>query len=258
MPRAEAAARQALALDDSLAEAHASLAWSLFIYDFDHVAAEKEFKRAIQLDPQYAPAHQWYSFLLTSRGRFQEALVEGHTAQENDPASISVRRSLGYCYLYARKYDQARYHLDRAIAMNPTAEESFRILGLILALQGEYAEAERVLREGLALAGAGTTFTKVTLAYALACGGDKSFASQVRDELIEKRKHDYVSPAELAILHIALDDHAAAIDWCEIAVDERRGWTAYLAVHPMLDSVREEPRFVKLLGRLGQSGIRPA
>jgi eukaryotic-like serine/threonine-protein kinase len=251
-------ARKAMELDDTLAEAHASLAWSLFIYDWDHVAAEKEFKRAIQLDPQYATAHQWYGFLLASRGRFQESLVEEHTAQENDPASVSVRRSLGYCYLYARRFEQGRYHLDRAIAMNPVAEENYRIQGLILTLLGEYSEAERVLREGVTFASSGTTFTKVTLAYALACGGDKTFAKQVTGELLDKRKHDYVSPVELAMLHIALDDRQKALDWCEAAVEERRGWVGYLAVHPLVDSLRNEPRFGELLRKLGLAEIRAA
>jgi eukaryotic-like serine/threonine-protein kinase len=251
-------ARKAMELDDTLAEAHASLAWSLFIYDWDHIAAEKEFKRAIQLDPQYATAHQWYGFLLASRGRFQESLVEEHTAQENDPASVSVRRSLGYCYLYARRFEQGRYHLDRAIAMNPVSEENYRIQGLILTLLGDYSEAERVLREGLTFASAGTTFTKVTLAYALACGGDKSMASKLTKELLDKRKHDYVSPVELAMLHIALDDHQTALDWCEAAVEERRGWVGYLAVHPLVDSLRNEPRFAELLRKLGLADIRVA
>jgi serine/threonine-protein kinase len=253
--KAKAYARKAVELDDSLAEAHASLAWSLFIYDWNWQAAEKEFNRAIQLDPQYATTHQWYAFLLASRGRFEEALVEAHTAQENDPASISVRRSLGYCYLYARKFDQGRYHLDRAVAMNPTAEESYRILGLLMAFLGDYAEAERVLREALELARPETTYSKVTLAYAMALGGDKSYAADVRDELIEKKKTDYVSPVELAIVSVAIDDYEAAIDWCERAVEERRGWVAYLAVHPVVDPLRGRPRFEALIRKLGLEGI---
>ena len=138
-------ARKAIELDDTLAEAHASLAWSLFIYDWDWDGAAREFSRAVELDPRYATAHQWYAFLLASQMKFDEALLEAHTAQENDPTSVSVRRSLGYTYLYARKYQQARYHLDRAIAMNPTAEETFRIQGLILTLDKQYVAAERLL-----------------------------------------------------------------------------------------------------------------
>jgi serine/threonine-protein kinase len=243
-------ARKAIALDDSLAEAHASLAWSLFVYDWRWEEAAKEFRRAIELDPQYAPAHQWYAFLLASQGKFDEALIEGHTAQENDPSSVSVRRSLGYCYLYARKFEQAHYHLDRAIAMNPTAEESYRIQGLILTLQGQFAAAETMLHEALALAPAGSTYTKATLGYALGVAGDSSFARQVAAELEEKVKSEYVSPVELAIVYIALGDKEKALDWTERAIDERRGWAAYLRVHPIVDPLRSEPRFEALIKRM--------
>ncbi len=249
-------ALKAIALDDTLAEAHASLAWSLFIYDWDSDAAVREFQRAIELDSRYAAAHQWYAFLLASQGKFDEALLEAHTAQENDPASVSVRRSLGYCYLYARRFEQARYHLSRGIAMNPTAEESYRIQGLLLTMLGEYAEAERVLREALELASPGSTYTKATLAYSLARGGNKTLALQVRDELLAKRKHDYVSPVELATVGIGLGEFEQAIDWCERAVDERRGWVMYLGVHPVVDPLRQHPRFQTLVRKMGLESIR--
>src|SRR2546429_5006803 len=228
-------ARKAIELDESLAEAHASLAWSLFIYDWRWDEAAREFRRAIELDPQYAPAHQWYAFMLASRGELDEALIEAHTAQENDPGSVSVRRSLGYCYLYARKFDQARYHLDRAIAMNPTAEESYRIQGLILTFQQQFAAAERVLGEALALAPEYGTYTKVTLGYSLAAAGDFSYAREGAVHLEEKIKTEYVSAVELAIGYIALGEKEKALDWMERAVDQRRGWAAYLRVHPVVD-----------------------
>jgi serine/threonine protein kinase/lipoprotein NlpI len=248
--KAKFSARKAIALDESLAEAHASLAWSLFIYDWDWDNAAREFRRAIELDPRYAAAHQWYAFMLASQGKFDEALLEAHTAQENDPASVSVRRSLGYCYLYARKYEQARYHLDRAIAMNPTAEESYRIQGLILTFEKHFPAAERVLREALALAPECGTYTRVTLGYSLAAAGDPSYARQVAAELEEKIKTDYVSPVELAIIYIALGEKEKALDWTDRAIDERRGWAAYLRVHPIVDPLRAEPRFAALVERM--------
>ena len=244
-------ARKAIELDDSLAEAHASLAWSLFIYDWDWERAAAEFRRAIELDPQYATAHQWYAFMLASEGRFEEALIEAHTAQENDPASVSVRRSLGYVYLYAKKYTQAQYHLDRAIAMNPTAEETYRIQGLILTLQKKYPEAEAVLREALALAPECASYTKVTLAYSMAAAGNKSYAERLAGELSEKMKSEYVSPVELVMVYIALGDNQTALDWTERAMEERRGWVAYLGVHPVVDPLREEPRFNALVKKMG-------
>ena len=248
--RAKFYARKAIELDDTLAEAYASLAWSLFIYDWDWDGAARAFRRAIELDPRYATAHQWYAFLLASQGNFEEALLEAHTAQENDPASVSVRRSLGYTYFYARKYEQARYHLDRAIAMNPTAEETYRIQGLILAVANQHEASERVLREAMSLAPVGGTSTKATLGYSLARAGDPSYARQVAAELEEKVKIDYVSPVELAMVHIALGNTERALDWAEAGIPERRGWLAYLKVHPVVDPLRGHPRFEALVSKM--------
>ena len=248
--KAKMYARKAIELDDTLAEAHASLAWSSFIYDWSWDGAAKEFRRAIELDPHYAPAHQWYAFMLASQGKFDEALLEAHTAQENDPSSVSVRRSLGYAYFYARKYEQAHYHLDRAIAMNPTQEESFRIQGLVLTFQKDYAAAERVLREALALAPECGSSTKAILAFCLSANGDASYARLIAAELEERLKSEYVSPVEQAIVSMALGDKQKALDWTERAVEERRGWVAYLRVHPIMDSLRGEPRFDALVQRM--------
>jgi serine/threonine-protein kinase len=247
--RAKEYALKALELDDSLAEAHASLAWALFIYDWDWEGAAREFLRAIELDGRYATAHQWYAFMLASQQRLDEALVEAHTSQELDPASVSIRRSLGYTYLYARRYEQARYHETRAIAMNPAGEESYRVLGLALSLSDQHEEAERVLREATTIAGAGT-YTKVTLAYALARNGKREYGEALAVELAEKRENDYISPVELATLHIALGNTETALDWMQQAYEERRGWMAYLKVHPILDPVRDHPRFQALVAKM--------
>jgi tetratricopeptide (TPR) repeat protein len=163
---------------------------------------------------------------------------------------VSVRRSLGYCYLYARKYEQAHYHLDRAIAMNPNAEESYRIQGLILTFQKQFPAAEGALREAMALAPPSGNYTKVTLGYSLAAAGDPSYAVQVAAELEEKIKSEYVSPVELAIVHMAIGNKEKALDWVDRAIDERRGWAAYLRVHPVVDPLRSEPRFAELVNRM--------
>jgi eukaryotic-like serine/threonine-protein kinase len=248
--RAKFYARKALELDEGVAEAHASLAWSLFIYDWDWNAAAAEFRRSLELDPRYATAHQWYAFLLASQGRFEEALIEAHTAQELDSGSVSVRRTLGYVYFYARRFEQAKYHLHRAIEMNPVAEESYRVLGLILTFTNEHAEAERVLREALDLPGA-ATYTRATLGFALARAGNRSVAEEILHDLEAKRAHDYVSPVELVTVHISLGNNDHAIDWMEKAYEERRGWMAYLNVHPVVDPLRNEPRFKVLVRKMG-------
>ncbi len=251
--RAKAYARKALELDEGLAEAHASLAWSLFIYDWDWVAAEREYLRAIAIDPRYAPSHQWYAFLLASQGKTQEALVEGHTAQELDPASISARRGLAWLYYYARRFERARYHLGRAIEMNPTAEESYRVLGLSLAVEGEHAESIRVLREAAAMSGAGS-YTMSTLGYALAKGGQREEAESILVQLHARREHSYVSPVAFSTMYLGLGDHDAALAWSERAFGERRGWLAYLNVNPIFDDVRDDARFQALVRRMRLSG----
>lgn len=243
-------ALKALELDDSLAEAHASLAWTLFIYDWNWSEAGREFRRSIELDSRYATAHQWYAFLLASENRLDEALIEAHTAQELDPASVSIRRALGYTYLYARRYEQARYHLTRAVAMNPEAEESYRVLGLALTFNKQFEDAESALREAAAIPGAGT-YTRVTLAYSLLRVGKGEYAETLLKELEEKRASDYVSPVELATIHIGLGNNQLALDWIDRAYEERRGWMAYLKVHPIVDPLRAEPRFRELVAKMG-------
>jgi len=247
--RAKLYARQALELDETLAEAHASLAWSLFIYDWDWEGARREFRRAVELDPRYASAHQWYAFWLAAQARFDEALVEGHTALELDPASVSIRRSVGWVYYYARRYDQAKYHLSRAIAMNPTAKETYRVLGMVLAQQGQWSEAERVVREGTALPGMGM-YTTATLGYVLARTGRRTQAEALLAELAAESRRDYVSPVAFATVHLGLGDRGRALDWAERAYEERRGWLAYLQVNPLLDPLRGQPRFHTLLEKM--------
>jgi eukaryotic-like serine/threonine-protein kinase len=247
--RAKEYARKALALDESLAEAHTSLAWSLFIYDWDWEAAGHEFRRALELDPKYATAHQWHAFSLASRGRLDEALLEGHVAQELDPASVSIRRTLGWLYYYARRYEQASYHMSRAIEMNPEAEETYRVFGLALAMQDDLVEAERVLREAITLRGAGP-YAIATLGYVLGrCGQREEALTYLRD-LEQRAATGYVSSVAFATLYIGLGDVERALDWTERALEERRGWVAYLKVNPIFDPLRESPRFRALVEKM--------
>jgi serine/threonine-protein kinase len=247
--KAKAYARKALELDETLAEAHASLAWCLFIYDWDWAGAEREFRRALELGPAYASAHNWFAFLLASQGKQQEALVEGHTALELDPASVSIRRTLAWDYYYARRYDQAQYHATRAIAMNPTQEESHRILGFALAFQGRLVEAERVLREARSLPQAGP-YALGTLGYVLAKNGKRTEAEAVLSVLEMAARHEYVTPVAFATLLIGLGDLDRALDYAERSVAERRGWLVYGKVNPIFDDLQDQPRFKALLEKM--------
>src|SRR5882762_2935499 len=195
--RAKEYARKALQLDESLPSAHASLAWSLFVFDWDWDGADREFRRALELNPRYSSAHQWYAFLLASRGEHDAALREGLTALELDPASVSARRGVGWLAFYARRYGQALDHLARAIEMNPMAVESYRILGTTLGMQGQWAEAERILRDALPLPGAGA-YTQATLGWVLAGAGKRAEAEQQLRELERVAQNSYVSPVAFA------------------------------------------------------------
>ncbi len=249
LERAVHYARQALQLDEGLAEAHTSLAWSLFIYFWDFRAAGEAFRRALELDPRYPTAHQWYAFYLTACGRGDEGLVEGHTAQELDPGSVTIRRTVGWLYFYSRRYDRARYHLERAIEMNPTAEESYRILGLSLANEGHARESLATLREAVAMPGAGS-ITDGTLAYALDRAGQHDEAAAIRATLIARAEREYVSSTAITTSFLASGDNASALDWLERAHAERRGWVVYLNVNPIFDPVRGETRFRDLVRKM--------
>ncbi len=249
LEKAKAYARRALALDESLAGAHASLAWCLFIHDWDWDGSDREFRRALELDPRCAVAHQWYAMLLIARGRTEEALVEGHAALESDEPSVSARRSVAWLYYYARRYPAARDHALRAIEANPTAEENYRVLGLALAENGELDEAVRVLREARALPGAGA-YELGALGYALAVAGRREEAGALLAELDARAAEAYVTPVAIGTLCIGLGDAPRALDELERAHRERRGWVTYLKVNPLFDRLRDEPRFRNLAERM--------
>lgn len=242
LERAAHYAREALRLDDALAEAHTSLAWSQFIYYWDWEAAARGFQRALDLDPQYPTAHQWYAFMLVAMGRHEEALVEGHTALELDPGSVSIRRTVGWLYYYARRFERAQHHLRRAIEMNPTSEETYRILGLAQAVEGRADEAVATLREAVAFPGSGV-LTAGTLAYALARAGAPDEATAIRSELEERAKQEYISPPALATAWLGTADTDRALDWIARSHAERRGWLVYVNVNPIFDPLRGIPRF---------------
>jgi serine/threonine-protein kinase len=256
MPVAEAMARsrelalKALGLDDTLAEAHTSLAWVTFLYDWDWAGADRGFRRAIELNPRYATARQWFAWLLVSQGHTEGAIAEARTAAALDPASVSIRRSLGWLNYYARRPEAAADHLQRALAMDPTSEENHRILGLVRTQQGKHEEAVAAFRE--AIAGASeSAYARGALARALAFAGRTGEARALLEALESETRARYVSPVALATAHIALGNADEAFRWIEQARLERRGWLAYLRVEPIFDPIRGDPRFGELMDRMG-------
>jgi tetratricopeptide (TPR) repeat protein len=249
MERAKAMARRAIALDETLAEAHTSLGWVTFIYDWDWPSADREFNRAIELNPQYATARQWRAWFLAAMGRFDEAIAEARAAIDLDPASVSIRRSLGWLYYYARQYEPALDQLRRALAMNPTAEETHRLLGLVYMQQGLYDEAAASFKEAIASSDY-DVMAFAGLGHVAARRGRVDEARAVLNELHERSQTSYVSPVALCGLHVALGQVDKAFEWLEQAYGERRGWLAYLKIEPMLDGLRNDPRFPRLVERM--------
>ena len=255
MKRAKAEALKALELDDELAEAYTSLAWVTFLYEWDWEGADREFRRAIELNPGYATAHQWYAWLLMALGRTEDALAEGRASLEIDPASVSIRRTLGWLYYHARRSAEALVHLRQAVALQPTAEESHRVLGLALIQDGQFDAAADALREALSL-GPNSAYTKAGLAYLAAVTGRVEEAKRMLSELEELATEGYVSPVAFATIHVALGNTDRAFASIEQAYQERRGWLVYLNVEPILDPLRPDPRFADLVRRMGLGGSK--
>jgi serine/threonine-protein kinase len=249
LERAKAEARRALAIDDNLAEAHTSLAWVLFVYEWDWAGAEREFRRALQIDARYATAHQWYAWLHLVRGRLNESLTEGHAAVDLDPSSVSIRRSLGWLYYHARRYDTAVQHLLRACAMDPTAAESHRILGLVYEARGDHASADAACREAVRLSDHAPVAIG-GLSFVLAGAGRAGEARALLVQLEARASREYVSPVALGTAYLGLGMLDQALGELERAYRERRGWVAYLDAEQMFDPLRGLPRFEDLRRRL--------
>ena len=249
LERARTEAERALALDDTLAEAHNSLAWVTFIYDWDWPGAARGFRRAIELNPRYSVARQWHSWFQMAMGHTELALAEGRQAIALDPASVSIRRSMGWLHYYARQPEQALEQLRRALAMNPTAEENHRLLGLAYAQLGQWEEAAAAFREALGVS-ASPALATAGMAVVAAARGRMEEARTVLADLEAQGRGRYVSPVAFVMVHAALGETDRAFEWLDRAYAERRGWLAYLNVEPLLDGLRGDPRFRRLQERM--------
>jgi TolB-like protein/Tfp pilus assembly protein PilF len=247
--RARDEARRAIALDDSLAEAHTSLAWVLFIYDWDWEAAGREFRRALELDPGYASAHQWYSWYLAAMGRMGASLAAGERSVELDQTSVSIRRSFGWLHYYARTPELGLPHLQRALVMNPESHDTQLLLGVVLTQTGRLAEAREAISTALEVAPE-DSYGLLSLAHVDVLQGRQREAEAAWDRLEALARVRYVSPTDFARLALVLGRRDTAFMWLDRMHAERRGWLVYLKVDPLFDPVRSDPRFLSLLRRM--------
>ena len=250
LQRARSEAVRALELDEGLAEAHTSLAWVAFIHEWNWAVAGREFRRAIELNPRYATARQWHSWYLMAMGRVPEAVAEARRAVQLDSASLSIVRSLGWVYYFARDYGAAVVYLRKAVASNPTSEETHYVLGLVLAMQGATGDARTAFTEAAGPERQHTNAVAALGRLALA-EGRVDEARAVLDELYEQARSRYVSPVDFVMLHYLLGETDRAFERMEDAWKERRGWLVYLRVDPQVDPMRGEPRFQDMVRRMG-------
>jgi len=252
LPRAKAAAEKAVELDDSLAEAHASLGLVYNSY-FRGAESAREFDRSIQLDPNYATAHHWYGRLtLVMQGKLDHALVEVKRAYELDPVSPIIHTDVGAVYLMARRYDEAIEQLRGTVQMDPEFYWAHRFLGMALDLKGDTTGALAEFTKAFQLNDdpAGLGF----IGHVQARMGHEKEARARLDQMNDAAKRRYVAPYAFALIHLALGDKDQALDWLEKAAQER-GLTYFnfIKVDPFLDPLRGDPRFEALVNKVVSS-----
>ncbi len=224
--KAKEAAEKALQMDDTIAEAHNSLAFAKFLFDWEWVVAEREFKRALELNPRSAEAHHWYSHYLAGMGRQNEAYAEIKQALQLDPLALIANAALGWYFFLDHKYDQGMYMQ-----------------------KGMYDKAIIPVQKAIDLTGEASLFV-VTICMIYTLAGKKSEAKKLLKELLEQSKQKYVSPFYISLIHLGLGQKDKAFEWLERAYEQRTHWMVYIKLHPMLDPLRSDPRFKALLKKM--------
>lgn len=248
-PRAEESARRALALDDSLAAAHTSLAFVRFNYAWNWSEAERGFRRAIELDSDYANAHHWYADYLSAMGRHDQAIAESERARELDPLSNIINAWLGWRHYFARRYDRAIEQYRRTLEIDPAFAPTHLVLGQAYEQKGKLPEAIAELRRAVDLAQGAPVYV-AALAHAYAIAGQRAEAERELERLREVSRLRYVPAFPIAIVHAGLGRTKDALDWLDKAYDQRDPGMVWLKVDPRLDGLRSDSRFQSLVARL--------
>jgi tetratricopeptide (TPR) repeat protein len=248
MPQAKAAALRALAIDDSLAEAHTALGFYLSNYEWDREASEKEYRRAIELKPNYATAYHWLGADLVYVKRFDDSLVALRRGEELDPLSPIIGTNLGDTLVYARRYDEAIAQYKRVLVRNPNFAYVHRALGWAYGSKVMYPEAIAETRSSIELNNASSA--KGFLGLWLAKSGRREEALKLLAELKQASTQGYVQSYDFALIYIGLGDKAEALNYLEKHLMSRAETASAYAVAPELDDLRSEPRFKEMLRRM--------
>jgi len=249
-PKAKTAAEKALSLDDHLAEAHASLGLVKFYYEWDWNGAEAEFKKALELNPGYAQAHQYYADFVKSFGRFDEALEEMKKALVLDPLSYSINTGIGHVLYLSRQYDLAIDQYRKVVESDPSFVPARLWFGRPYLQRGMFKEAIEQVEEAVKLSHE-TTVSLATLAQAFAAAGRIADAKKVLDKLLTRGTEQYVPSYWIALVYTSMGNKDEAMKYLERAFLERSSWLVWANVEPRFDALRSDERFASLLARIG-------
>ena len=247
-PKAKAAATKAVVLDNSLGEAHISLALCLEGFDWDSESAGREFTRGIELSPGYATGHAWYGWHLAMLGRNGEAVAEVEKAASLDPLSLIVNSDLAEELLVAHRYDEAIKQSRKTVDLDPFFAPAHFVLGEVFTQKHMYKEAISEFRRAIELSPGSTAFT-ANLAYAYAVSGMRGEAVKILNDLTNRSRNGFSNAPEVALGYLGLDQKDEAMDWLESAYTER--FSPWVLMRPAFDSLRSDPRFQDLRHRMG-------
>jgi tetratricopeptide (TPR) repeat protein len=219
-------------------------------YDRDWAGAEREFRRAIDLNPNYANGHHWYAEYLTLVGRHKQAIAESERARELDPLSNIIDTWVGSRYFFARQYDKAIEVYRNAIEMDPSFVPAHLVLGQAYEQKGMQQKAIGEFETAVNLGG-GSSIYAASLAHAFGIAGRRSDALKVLQNLRKMAETRFVSSYDLALVHVGLGENAKAFELLKAAVEERSPRVAFVGVEPRFDCLRTDPRFTKLLRSVG-------
>jgi TolB-like protein/DNA-binding winged helix-turn-helix (wHTH) protein/Flp pilus assembly protein TadD len=251
--KAHIAATQALELDPSISEGHAELALLEFYYDWDWRRSEQEFRRAIELNPNYATAHQWYSYYLSAMGRFPEAMAEAKQAQQIDPLSLSINTTLAGRYRDLGEYEQSMDLNHRTLELDPDFVPAHISLGCSYEAQGKWLQAIGEYQKAVELSH-NSPPAMASLGYAYGVSGNQNEARKVLAGL--QRTRHYVSAFDMAVVFAGIGDRDSTFQWLEKAYAERESQMAFIKITRRLDPVRSDPRFSDLLRKMGLTVAR--
>jgi tetratricopeptide (TPR) repeat protein len=251
LSRAKTAALKAIDLDDNLAEPHASLAFIAETHEWDWATAEREYKRAVQLNPGDARTHNWYAGYLIYVGRFEEGVSEARRARELDPLSLPVNNALAGRLLAAGRYDEALEQVQKTLQLGPHFAPAHQTLGWAHLHAGKSEDAIQDFQKALQLSGSEDTDLMLDLGFAYATAGNREEAGRILDKLKSLRKRGIVPSGSIGILYGALGDLNEAFGWLEKAYEERDPQLTYLKAGRRFEPLRQDPRLRELMRRVG-------